>query len=555
MSSEQAIADGAGSRSACLAGAFALLLIGALAHVAYLLNHCPLDLSGDEAFYWLWSRRLDICYYEKGPLVALIIRAFQPLASWSQQTIGSDMLAVRLPAIVLGVLSGLGIYALTLDVTRRPRQALAAVALLATIPILAVGGIIMTIDTPLVTAWVWCLYFIHRALRTDDLSQWIAAGLLIALGILAKYNMVLIYPIVGSLVLLEPTLRARRTWRGPLLAGLIGLAGLVPIILWNFRHEWVGFRHVGGQAGVAGESFQFEPRRILEYIAGQAGVCGFVWFLAMLWAMVELARHPRVTDADSHESWSIRLLLVAAIVPWAVFLVFSPITKIQPNWPVVALPSAVILLVIWLARRFASIDDAIRRRTRWLISTAAAIGFAMVVVSHHTSWLYPIFARLAPKPAAWDLTPVARFDPAARLRGWSDLGIAVGEVLEKQKAAGRNPFIMADDYMTASELAFYVPGHPETYNAQSAIGGRHSQFDLWENPVRESARFIGRPCIYVGPRNPALSGDDGRRAALPGMTLDRKVEHVVHGQRVQIWPIWTADAFVGFESPATRASY
>lgn len=547
--------NNSGSSAACLAGAVALLALGAIAHVYYLIDHCPLDLSGDEAFYWLWSRRLDICYYEKGPLVALVIRAFQPLAEWSQRMVGSDMLAVRMPAIILGAVSGLGVYALTLEVTRRPRQALAAVAILATIPILAVGAIIMTIDTPLMAAWVWCLFFLHRGFRTNASLAWFAAGLLIAIGILAKYNMVLIYPIAALLLLLEPTLRRRARWRGPILASAIGLLGLVPILIWNARHEWVGFRHVGGQAGVSGHAFEFDPRRILEYIAGQAGVCGFVWFVAMLWAMVELSRRPRHSESDPDESWSVRFLVLAALVPWGVFLAFSPITKIQPNWPVVAVPSATILVAMWLARRFASPDAGRRKRAWWMVGAAAGMGLAIVVISHHTSWLYPVFTRMAPKPAAWDLTPVARYDPAARLRGWSDLGKAVGEVLATQRAGGREPFIMADDYMTASQLAFYVPGHPATYSAQSAIGGRHSQFDLWENPIRDPQRFIGRPCIYVGPRNPALSGDEGRRAALPGMTLDRKVEHVVRGQKVQIWPIWRCDSFAGFESPQTRSSY
>ncbi len=555
MLSARPAGDNSGSRSACLAGALALLAVGAIAHTHYLIDHCPLDLSGDEAFYWLWSRRLDICYYEKGPLIAFIIRAFQFLAAWSQRTVGSDMLAVRLPAILLGMVSGLGVYALTLEVTRRPRQALAAVAILATVPILAVGAILMTIDTPLVAAWVWCLYFIHRGLRTSSLAAWLAVGLLIALGILAKYNMVLIYPIVAALFIFNPALRSRQHLRGPVIAAIIGLLGFVPILIWNARHEWVGFRHVGGQAGVAGNAFEFDPKRILEYIAGQAGVCGFIWFVAMLWAMVDLIRRPRASDDDPVQTWSIKLLVLAAAVPWAVFLAFSPITKIQPNWPVVAVPSAVIVLVVWLAGRLASADPKVPGRTKSLIAVAASIGLAMVIISHYTEWLYPVFARFTRKAPAWELTPIKAYDPAARLRGWADLGKAVDGVLADEHAAGRNPFIVADDYMTASELAFYCSGHPVTYSVQSALGGRHSQFDLWENPIRDRDQFIGRPCIYVGSRSPLLTGDDGNRAALPQMKLMRKVEHVVRGQTVQIWPIWSCDAFAGFEPSSTRASY
>src|SRR4029434_6896258 len=52
-----------------------LLGLGFLAHLNYLINNCPLDLSGDEAHYWDWSRQLDLSYYSKGPLVAYIIRA------------------------------------------------------------------------------------------------------------------------------------------------------------------------------------------------------------------------------------------------------------------------------------------------------------------------------------------------------------------------------------------------------------------------------------------------------------------------------------------------
>ena len=32
-----------------------------------------LDLSPDEAHYWEWSRRLDLSYYSKGPLIAYLI--------------------------------------------------------------------------------------------------------------------------------------------------------------------------------------------------------------------------------------------------------------------------------------------------------------------------------------------------------------------------------------------------------------------------------------------------------------------------------------------------
>src|SRR5262245_13580340 len=77
-----------------------LILAAAAIRVIYLTMDCPLDLSPDEAHYWDWSRHLDWSYYSKGPLVAYLIRAGCLLAgSWSQHLIGSEMLAVRLPAV------------------------------------------------------------------------------------------------------------------------------------------------------------------------------------------------------------------------------------------------------------------------------------------------------------------------------------------------------------------------------------------------------------------------------------------------------------------------
>ena len=45
----------------------------AVLNTIYLFNHCPLDLSEDEAHYWLWSEHLDYGYYSKPPGIAWVI--------------------------------------------------------------------------------------------------------------------------------------------------------------------------------------------------------------------------------------------------------------------------------------------------------------------------------------------------------------------------------------------------------------------------------------------------------------------------------------------------
>jgi hypothetical protein len=535
--------------------AFGLLAAGGLAHLAYLVNDCPLDLSGDEAHYWEWSRRLDLSYYSKGPLVAYLIALSRwGLAEWSRQVVGSEALAVRLPAILLSIGTGMGIYVLALRTTRQSHLALSAVALTFTIPILAVGAILMTIDAPLACLYVWTLVAIQAGLSGRSTIPWALAGVLVALGILAKYTMVLIFPTIGLAMLIEPGFQAALRRPGPYLAAVIGLLGLVPILVWNSQHDWVSFRHVAGQAGVAGGP-SLKPFGPISFLAGQAAVVGPVWLASMACAVVSLGRSPQPQAGECHQTADVRLLVCATITPCLAFLPFSLITKVQPNWPVVALLPGSILLVLWLARLLRRPRASTRRAAGAVIAAGAVLGGAAVIVLHHTEWLMPAFTWLARHEPPWNLTPTARYDPTSRLRGWSELGAAVGRVLESERNAGRDPFIATDDYQTASQIAFYCPGQPQVYCLQAALGDRQSQYDIWPNPIRDAERFVSRPCIYVGARKPELFGGVGlTHVALPGVDQPVvTVEHCVRGRLVQIWPIYVCPRYAGLPNELTRA--
>src|SRR5262245_40097120 len=132
-----------------------LILLSASLRLAYLACDCPLDLAPDEAHYWDWSRHaLDWSYYSKGPLVAHLIRGSCLLAGgWSEQVTGTDMIAVRLPAVVCGGLLLVSLYVLTVQVFRREALAALVVGLSSTLPMLAAGSCLMTIDAPFTCCW------------------------------------------------------------------------------------------------------------------------------------------------------------------------------------------------------------------------------------------------------------------------------------------------------------------------------------------------------------------------------------------------------------------
>jgi 4-amino-4-deoxy-L-arabinose transferase-like glycosyltransferase len=543
--------------------AVAALLIGAGLHLWYLVSGCPLDLSGDEAHYWEWARRLDYGYYSKGPLVALIIAAGRAvLGELSNRWLGNETLAVRGSAIALSVLSGLGIFVWTARVTRSARTAFVCVALLATVPVFAAGSMLMTIDAPLMVAWIWALVCVDAGLRGRGLWAWPAAGGCIALGLLAKFNMLLIYPVVALGITFGPGLRGWWTRPGPWIAAAVGLLGLVPIVAWNAQHDWVSFRHVAGQAGVSGGAKLF-PLGPVEYAAGQAAVTNPLWFALLVGAAAWAVRRrkgeairgeglgddavsgaegaaPRAAAGDPATT----LGLFATLVPLGVFLAFSFITKIQPNWPVVAYATAPGLIAAWAAARWRAWAPGVRFRFRAVAWAAVVVGLAANAVLHHSEWITPALAWWTRGAPPWNLTPVANVDPTARLRGWRELGAAAGESCVGLRQRHPDAFVVADDYQVASQLAFYMPGSPRVYCVQAAMGDRRSQYDVWANPLRDVQDFRGRACLYVGRIRPELS--EGESAPFPGLTRDRVVEHMVRGARMAVWSISHCEAFAGF---------
>src|SRR5881396_3799365 len=161
---------------------------GFYGHLQYLRQNCPIDLSGDEAHYWDWSRRLDLSYYSKGPLVAYLIRA-------SCAAFGEVMWAVRFPALVLGVGTSLVTYALTKRLFESDRLALGAVLLNHIVPMFIAGSVLMTIDPPFFFCWALATYLLALVLFDGRRWAWPLIGVVVGVGFLAKYAMLLWLPI------------------------------------------------------------------------------------------------------------------------------------------------------------------------------------------------------------------------------------------------------------------------------------------------------------------------------------------------------------------------
>jgi 4-amino-4-deoxy-L-arabinose transferase-like glycosyltransferase len=536
----------------------------ALLRIFYLRFACPYDLSPDEAHYWDWSRHLDWSYYSKGPGVAWLIAA-------STRLFGHEMWAVRMPAALCGSLTLIGLFELTQRVYRDGRLAFAVVMLALTLPPLAVGSLLMTIDPPYICCWIWALVIAHAACfpysERSSFSQtllWFSVGSLVGLGILFKYTMVLFIP---SLLLFAAVARWME-WdhvQVPFsVKNLTALAApiaisVLPIAIWNANHGWVTLLHVGRQAGVqSGGIVWLGP---LVYLAGQFGALFGFWFVFILGAAVAfllwiLACHginlrdgDRWADTGKNQSCQTTwidgdqgVFLLSFFVPtFLLFLGFSLKTKIELNWPMTAYLSGGVLSAGWVMANCFSEVRWWRGLSRALLAAAAVTGLLVVAVMHQTDWLYPLWPTRNEDAGAVANGP-RRWDPTCRLRGWRTLAAEVNAIRAQLRREGIEPVLIAGGWALPGEIAFYLPDHPPVYSIGSANGGRLSQYDFWRpNPVWDPEAFRGRTMICVGDLSPSA------RRAFGRIEPTRYVVHRLDGHSVAAWPVTVCHDFRGFE--------
>ena len=249
----------------------ALVAMVSLLRLLYLAFLCPYELVADEAQYWDWSRRLDICYYSKGPGIAWLIAA-------STRILGSTEWTVRLPAVLCGAVAALAVARLAMLLTKGDSRAgFYAAALILLTPAYQATALLMTIDAPFLACWALALFAashvvasLHRwPSRTREpsahgrpntsstrsiLGWWLVLGLALGIGMLFKYTMLLFLP--GLLVFCVLRRLSLHWDRRALMGAMLMLAVLgtcaIPVVVWNHRHDWPTYRHLLGNLELPG---------------------------------------------------------------------------------------------------------------------------------------------------------------------------------------------------------------------------------------------------------------------------------------------------------------
>ena len=444
----------AGTARAPAYGAMALGAVAAITAARLLwLAVQTTNLYPDEAQYWFWSRHLALGYYSKPPLVAWLIALTTGL-------FGNGEFAVRLAAPLLHAVAAGFVYAVGARLYDRRVGCWAACAY-ATLPGVSLSAMLISTDAVLLPCWAAALYGFIRARENGAIGWWLATGVALGLGLLAKYAMA--YWMISALLFLAIYRDERRHLPRFGLAMLLALLIYAPNFVWNWQHGFVSYHHTEANAAFGGPLFH--PDKFLTFFGSQFGVFGPVLF----GALILIAARARRTLRERRAA----VLAFFALPSLAMMLVVSFLSRAEPNWSAPTYLSATVLVVAYLLADW----------PRFLLWGSVALHVAAAVAVAEAK----PFTHLV----GYDLP--GKYDPLHRLEGWRQLGNTIGHMLAEHPGT----HLMADDRELMAALVYYVRPHPLDSLKWNGEGGIHDQFDLTAQPEK----FVGDNFLLVSYRN------------------------------------------------------
>ncbi len=356
---------------------------------------------------------------------------------------GNTVFGIRFFAVVLSSVTGWFIFILARRLYDE-RTALWCLLMALVIPEMAVGSIIMTIDTPSVFFWALAVLLFWNALQNNKIVVWFCLGLAIGAGFLAKFTNGVQLVCIGFFLLWSKEYR-RLLFKPGIFVMCFGfLLASIPIFVWNVQTGWVHVMALHSRSGVT-DSFHIRPDQFLRFVGEQFGVISPLFLIGIIVAAI-------ASLLKSREDMKLRFLLSQFIPIYCLFGIFALNNHGQPNWTVPALVTGIIFTVVFW-RELAARKPA----WRWVVGISFTITAIITAGLHDTEILH--------------LPP--RMDPMHRTEGWPDFAAHI----QKARAAYDANVLLGSDYQSASLMAFYLPDQPDVYLPPAPYGS--TQFTLW----------------------------------------------------------------------------
>lgn len=439
-----------------------LLLLIAVALAGNLLAAFAIGILPDEAYYWVWSQRPELSYFDHPPLIAWV-------ESLTTLIFGNTLFAVRLPAMLSWLVGAVFAYRLAQGVFGGRAGAM-ALLVWSSLPIVQVGFHLATPDSTLIIFTWLAVWFAWRAGNEGGAWLWLLTGLLAGLAMVGKYPGVLV---VGSIFLALVTSHRGRVqlvspW--PWLAAVVALLAFSPVVIWNWQHDWLSFAFQFGH-GVKSNISTDAWTLFLFFIGGQV-------FAAMPWTLFAMVYFSlsQFRNRKEGDEYSLALLAWGFWLPLIVFGLAGLTSKSGPNWPESAYVTGTVILAGGLNSWLSPAARALKGKI-FLVSVLFLFGVVLVNFLRFPHWIQYL--------AGEGFT--AKRTQLSQSYGWDKLRPELEKLLNDSAANCR---ILVDNQARAGMVAWLLK---EPLRVTTTVGTRFSQYDVWREEEGATADY----CLYI----------------------------------------------------------
>lgn len=286
--------------------------------VLKLVLACLIPFFTDEAYYWVWSKNLQLSYFDHPPFVAWLF--------WIGQALDQFGSASRLPfAIMSHFTIWIWCSSLAKDLSEDKKIILHWVLFLH--PLTGLGGLVATPDIPFLFFWSLSISLYLKSFHTPQSKLFpVLLGAALGLGFCSKYLIALILPVIFVHLLVQKNWKKIPTTTY-FITFIFGFLFSLPVLVWNYLNDWVSIQfqinHGLGQKN-------WNPRWTLDFLAGTLALL-FPPFIYLFFRNISLK------NRDFHT------IIFAVLFSFFIYTSFKGDTEL--NWPIMIYPSFFLVLL------------------------------------------------------------------------------------------------------------------------------------------------------------------------------------------------------------------
>ena len=453
------------------------------------------DLTSDEAYYWIWGQRPGWSYFDHPPLNAWLLGIAASIGGWHPLT------ARAMTWLTLG-----GVMLIFRDWSRRLVPQDPSLWFWRTAALYLGSPVFFVFTTPafhdhllvflsLLATHLFVVFTQSAENNEPGATRWLyCASIALGLAVLTKYNGLFVGFGFAGAFLVNPTLRQRLRTPHPWLAALTAVAMQAPVFYWNIAEGFASYRfHLEDRWGQNAGAFDLSrPAIFLGFT-----VLTFSPFL--IWPMARFLRAPARSGFEA----SVKTVAVATfLASTTVLIIVSAFLNAFFYWNIVAL-----VAVLPLVTRFTNV---------WL--RAGHIFYGLAVGS----------------AALWNFSglPISSYDRISAVNyDWATIVTHV----RAAEAANPTDMIGGTRLSTTSQLGFALRSTDVV-----ELSADHTQYDYWQEP----ATWSGRSALVLVDQAADRSELEWLRRHFSSIQMVDEFPIIQLGHQIYRWRIYRCAGFV-----------